>query len=627
MTDRRFRSSFPDFEASGFRTRSWATPADAAEPYHETLLEVLEVAARSDRVGITLLGEREEDGEAHRSHRRLAAEALGCAERLAELGVKPRQRVLLVLGTSFEFFTAFFGVLGAGAVPVPGYPPALLERAELAIERLCHIARSAGATWCIATRELMPLLGELVGALGGVGHVLAVEELASGVSSRGRRSATADGPGGEDVALIQCTSGSTGSPKGVVLTHTNVLANIHAIGQACRINRRDVVVSWLPLYHDMGLIGALLFALYWRIPLVLLSPLSFLSQPSRWLWAIHRHRGTLSPAPNFAYGLCVRRVRPEERSKLDLSSWRLALNGAEQVSLRTLIDFERAFAVSGFRPSAMLPVYGLAEASVAVSFHRPDEPVRYEVVDRQALAGGRAVPARGKGSVALVSVGSAIPGHEVVVLDDHARPLGPGEVGHIVVRGPSVMRGYFANSEATRAVKRGGWLWTGDLGYLSSGELFITGRAKDLIIVRGRNHYAEDVERVVERLPGVRSGTAVAFSVYDDDKATDLAVLVAETRIAERAAQLALVERVSERVAHDCGLTLDEVVLVGPGTIPKTSSGKRQRGLCRDLYLKGALEPRRTSKLGLTLVFMRSRAGFLVGGVKRLLKMHRRPND
>jgi acyl-CoA synthetase (AMP-forming)/AMP-acid ligase II len=610
----RFRSSFPDFEPSGFRSAAWADPTAPLTPYHETLLEALE-AARSDKIGITLY-----DGEPrHLGYRALAARAWSLGARLVELGVRPRQRVLVVLPTSFEFVIAFYGVLAAGAVPVPGYPPALLERAESAIERLGHIAGAVRASWCLTDAKLRPLLGALL--RGGLGRVLAVEELEGGAAAR---PAPADA---EATALIQCTSGSTGHPKGVVLSHANVLANIHAIGRACRINRRDVGVSWLPLYHDMGLIGTLLFCIYWRIPLALMSPLAFLSRPSRWLWAIHQHRGTLSPAPNFAYALCARRVSAAEREGLDLSSWRLAFNGAEPVNLRTLVDFERAFAPHGFRASAMLPVYGLAEATVAVTFHAPDAPLTHQVVDRRGLADGRARPSRGKGSMAVVSVGRALPGHEVVVLDAAARPLGDGEVGHIVVRGPSVMRGYFEHAEATRAVKRDGWLWTGDLGYFSDGELFVTGRAKDLILVRGHNHYAEDIERVAERVAGVRSGGAVAFAVYDEDRATDLAVLVCETRVAERAAQLALVERVAARVAEDCSLRLDEVVLVGAGAIPKTSSGKRQRALCRELYLEGALKPRRTTRLGLSLVFVRSGAGFLVAGLRRLLRLHRRETD
>jgi acyl-CoA synthetase (AMP-forming)/AMP-acid ligase II len=621
MNGRRFRSSFPDFEESGFRSGAWANPAAALEPYHETLLDALSAAAHSDKTGITLVGDSDEEGEQHRSYRTLAAESRAIAHALVDLGVRPRERVMLVLGSSFEFFTALFAVLTVGAVPVPGYPPAMLERAETAIDRLCHIARTTEASWCITGAKLRPLFGELARSLGGVRRLLAVEELKGGARLRGH--AAADG---ESIAFIQCTSGSTGHPKGVVLTHGNVIANIHAIGRACRINRRDVTVSWLPLYHDMGLIGALLFSLYWRIPLVLLPPLAFLSRPARWLWAIHRHRGTLSPAPNFAYALCSRRVRAAERQGLDLSSWRLALNGAEPVNLRTLQDFRRTFVPNGFQPNAMLPVYGLAEASVAVTFHPLDETVRHQQVDRLSLAGGLAVPSHAKGSVHVVSVGRALPGHEVVVLDDHARPLADGQVGHIVVRGPSVMRGYFKNEEATRAVKRDGWLWTGDLGYFSDGDLFVTGRAKDLIIVRGHNFYAEDVERVAEHVEGVRSGGAVAFGMYDEDKASDLAVLVCETRVEDRAAKVALVERVVERVAEDCGLRLDEVVLLGPGSVPKTSSGKRQRALCRELYLKGELGKRK-SWLGVPMVFMRSGAGFLVAGVKRLLKLHRREAD
>jgi acyl-CoA synthetase (AMP-forming)/AMP-acid ligase II len=456
-----------------------------------------------------------------------------------------------------------------------------------------------------------------------VRELVAFEEL----DDRGR---AADAPKpravGEDPAFIQYTSGSTGHPKGVLLAHENLVSNIHAIGQASRIGRKDVVVSWLPLYHDMGLIGALLFSIYWRMPLVLMPPTAFLLKPSRWLWAIHRHRGTMSPAPNFGYALCVKRVRPQEREGLDLSCWRLAMNGAEPVNVRTVVDFQRTFAPHGFQTLAMLPVYGLAESSLAVTFPDPGEPLRFEVVDRAALAAGQAVIARGAGSTAIMSVGRAVPGHEVVVVDERGNPVAEREVGHIVVRGPSVMQGYFRDEAATELVMVDGWLWTGDLGYVSHGELFVTGRAKDLIIVRGKNHYAEDLEAVAERIEGVRAGGVAAFGIYDEGRAQDLVVMVCESRTEKESARLALVEKIATTVQQHCGIHVDEVVLVPPGTIPKTSSGKRQRALCRELYLRNELLQNRTGKLRLALVFARSGAGFLAAKARRLLTRRRAPD-
>jgi acyl-CoA synthetase (AMP-forming)/AMP-acid ligase II len=339
-------------------------------------------------------------------------------------------------------------------------------------------------------------------------------------------------------------------------------------------------------------------------------------RPLVWLKTIQKHGGTLSPAPNFAYGLCVKRVRPSEREGLDLSTWRLALNGAEPVNLRTLVDFHRAFGPYGFDKSALLPVYGLAESSLAVTFCRPGDPLRYQVVDRNELAAGRAVDGEGTSALTVVSVGTPVPGHEVQVLDEHGEPLPEREVGHVVARGPSLMNGYYRDEEATLKVLREGRLWTGDLGYFADGELYITGRAKDLIIVRGRNHYAEDLERVAERVDGVRAGGVAAFGVYDEEKAADLVVMVCETRV-EDEARTQLVEAVAARVLGDTGVPVDEVVLVPPGTIPKTSSGKRQRALCRELYLKDELGRTRTGKLRLMRVFARSGAGLLLSTARR----------
>jgi acyl-CoA synthetase (AMP-forming)/AMP-acid ligase II len=359
-------------------------------------------------------------------------------------------------------------------------------------------------------------------------------------------------------------------------------------------------------------------------------------QPIRWLRTITKHKGTLSPAPNFAYSFCVKRLRPRDRAGIDLSSWRLALNGAEPVNLRTLRDFAETFAPLGFKASALYPVYGLAESALALTFpdlHKAAADkeehvanwVRHLVVDRAELAAGRVVERQGQGTMALVGVGRAVPGHEVHVVDDKGRRVGERTVGHVIARGPSVMRGYFANPEATAKVLRNGWLWTGDLGFFSEGELFITGRAKDLIIIRGKNFYAEDLERIAERIEGVRGGGAVAFGVYDEERAADVSVMVCESTEKDPAKREALVAKVAERIAAQSGLSLDEVVLVPPGSVPKTSSGKRQRALTRQLYLAGTLVPKHTGTLKLAWVFARSGAG-LLSLLKRRLTGRREPD-
>ena len=632
-SSRPFRSSFPEAEPTHFRTLQWskgvAADADSLKPLYPTILHAfLHTAQTAGPYGLTLIHEKVDTPEELLSYAELCAEARRQAGRLRALGLGPGERVLIVLPTSFEFVIVFFAIQMLGAIPVPSYPPALLERAEMAIERLSHIARHSESAFLVTNRKLRPLLGELALAARSIREVVTVERLqADGAEANAEHCTAQSVPATADTAgFIQYTSGSTGNPKGVLLTHCNLVANIHAMGQALQVNRHDVGVSWLPLYHDMGLIGALLFCIYWRLPLVLMAPTTFLLDPSRWLWAIHRHRGTLSPAPNFAYARCARRMRAPEREGLDLSSWRFALNGAEPVHAATLDAFAQTFRGNGFRREAFLPVYGLAEASLAVAFPTPGSALTIDRVDRLALADGQAIPAAGDGAVDIVGVGHAVPGHEVRVVDESGGVLPEREVGHVVVQGPSVMDGYFQDPQATQRVVCDGWLWTGDLGYVAHGQLFITGRVKDLIIVRGRNYYAEDIEAVAERTPGVKGGGTIAFGVYDDAQATDLVVIICEATGTEPAARERAAAAVAEAVQNIVGVQVDEVVLVGPGTLPKTSSGKRQRNLCRTLYLAGELAERRTNKMRLALVFARSGLGLAASQARKLMGSRREPS-
>ncbi len=618
-----FRSSFPDIDAVGFRTGTWRQPHGdqrTLEPLFPTVLHAFVQAQRSTR-GITLVPDNPKEPEETRRYRDLLAAAEHFAGRLASRGVQPGDRVLVVLPTSFEYIIVYFAVQLVGAIPVPSYPPAMLEKAEVVLDRLVHIASHSGAAWFVTSRKLRLVLGDVALRVESIQELISVERL-SAEGQAGEYEARARG---EEPAFIQYTSGSTGNPKGVLLSHRNLVSNVHAIGLALRISRRDVTVSWLPLYHDMGLIGVLLFCVYWQLPLVLMSPMAFLMQPARWLQAITRHGGTLSPAPNFAFARCVKRVTDAELADLDLSTWRLAMNGAEPVNLNTVRAFEQRFGPRGFKRSTMLPVYGLAEASLAVTFTPHGEPLRYEVVDRQALADGYAALDVGEGTVTVVSVGVPVPGHDVAVVDEQGQLLPDREVGHIVVRGPSVMEGYFRDPEKTAELLCEGWLWTGDLGYFVDGYLYITGRAKDLIIIRGRNYYAEDVEVQAEKVTGARAGGVVAFGVYDEAKAQDVVVIVCETKATDEATRTTLADDVMRHVQEACGLGIDEVVMVAPGTIPKTSSGKRQRGLTRVRYLAGELEPKRTSTAGLARVFARSGLGIVASHARRLLGTRREP--
>jgi 1-acyl-sn-glycerol-3-phosphate acyltransferase len=326
----------------------------------------------------------------------------------------------------------------------------------------------------------------------------------------------------------------------------------------------------------MGLIGAWLGALYFGVPITILSPLAFLARPARWLWALHAHRGTLSPAPNFAFDLCVRKIADEEIRGLDLSAWRLALNGSEPVSAETIARFTRRFAPYGFRPEAMCATYGLAEASVGLTVGPPGRPPRVE---------GR-----------VVSCGRPLPGHEVRVVDAAGRQAPDRIEGRIEFRGPSVTRGYFRNPEATRATFRGGWCDSGDLGYWADGELFVTGRRKDLIIKAGRNLHPQEIEEVVGDVPGVRKGCVAALGIADPSIGTERLVVVAESRETAPEARERLRARVVAHVVAAIGIPPDTVVIAAPGTVLKTPSGKVRRSATRELFLAGRLEARPSAR-------------------------------
>jgi 1-acyl-sn-glycerol-3-phosphate acyltransferase len=556
-----------------------------------TLVDALRWHAETtpDRVHIYL---REEDGhERPITYGTLWTQATAVATGLHERGITQGERVALMLRTEQAFFSAFFGVLLAGGIPVPIYPPFRLDRIEEYARRQVGILRNAEASRLLTFPEAERVAGLLRARIPSLDEVTSVERVARPASSPPRIRLAADDP-----ALIQYTSGSTGEPKGVLLSHANLLANIRAIGEAIALSPEDVGVSWLPLYHDMGLIGSWLATVYFGIPIVILSPLAFLSRPARWLWAIQAHRGTVSAAPNFAFDLCVRKVADDEIRALDLSSWRLAFNGSEAVSPDTIERFTRRFAPYGFRAEAMCPVYGLAEASVALCVPPLGRPPRVERLDRRRFErAGEAWPASRDqpDPLRFVSCGRPLPRHEVRIVDESSRPLGERVQGRIEFRGPSVSAGYFRNPEATRAVLDDGWTDSGDLGYWADGELFLTGRRKDLIIKGGRNLHPQEVEEVVGDVPGIRKGCVAAFGMPDPTLGTERLIVAAETREVEPAAREQLRAAAVEHVVAVLGIPPDAVVICEPGSIPKTSSGKIRRVATREAYARGELGRRR----------------------------------
>jgi 1-acyl-sn-glycerol-3-phosphate acyltransferase len=584
-------------------------PADA-----RTLLDALEwhVRATPDRVHIFL---QEEAGERSITYRALWDGARDVAAALAEHGVAPGDTVALMLRTEEAFFRTFAGILMAGAVPVPMYPPVRADRIAEYAHRQAAILRSAGCGLLVTFAEAERVGSILRGVVEPLREAIDVDQLIPVRSSRfDVRSFSSATP-----ALIQYTSGSTGDPKGVLLTHANLLANIRAIGQAIDIRPDDVVASWLPLYHDMGLIGAWLGALYFGLPVVILSPLTFLSRPSRWLRAIHTHRATISPAPNFAYDLCVSKIADEEIEGLDLGSWRLALNGSEAVSADTIARFTRRFGPHGFRPDAMYPVYGLAEASVGLTMPPLSRPPRIDAIAREPYQRERQIrPAEpGDGQpLRFVSCGKALPGHDLRIVDDAGEALGDRMFGRIQFRGPSVTSGYFRNPDATRAAFAGDWLDSGDYGYWAGGELFVTGRAKDLIIRGGRNITPHEAEEIAAAVDGVRKGCVAAFGVQDPSAGTERFVIVVETRLTDEARREQVRRDVAARVTEALGVPPDHVVIAPAGAVLKTPSGKIRRNATREAYESGRLlTPPGSAALQFASLFVHSFASRLKRGL------------
>lgn len=506
----------------------------------------------------------------------------------AQHGVRRGDTVAIMLPTGLDFLQAFMGVQAAGAVAVPLYPPWRLDRIGEYLQRQSRILANAESRVLISTREAVPLARMLRGAAPALHTITTTEVLRSAAKP------VTETPGSRgEPAMIQYTSGSTGDPKGVLLTHANLLANIRAIAAGLELRGTDVGVSWLPLYHDMGLIGAWLCTLVYGIPLGLMSPLSFLGRPERWLWAIHERRATVSAAPNFAYELCARKVRDDAIEGLDLSCWRSALDGAEPVNVGTLERFARRFERYGFRREALMPVYGLAESTVALCFPPVGRAPRIDRVARNSFEqSGHAYPAPNGDPTALsfVSVGRPLPEHEVRIVGDTGEVVLDRTVGRLVFRGPSCMAGYYRNDEATAsATFEGSWLESGDLGYRADGELYVTGREKDLIIKGGRNLVPEEVEEIAAAVNGIRRGCIAAFGLADDRTGTERLIVLAESRAKSDAERERLARDVTVGIATALGVPPDDVRVVPPATVPKTPSGKIRRSAARDLYIAGRL--------------------------------------
>jgi len=566
--------------------RATALAAEAETPDEAaTLPEVLAWHVRRHPRRPHIVLEDEDGAERTVTYAELDTAARAVAAGLAERGLEPGGAVAIMLPTSVDYFFSFFGILAAGGIPVPIYPPARASQIEDHLRRHAGILSNALTAMLITVPQAKPLALLLKPRVDTLKDVVTPQEL-----MRAHGAATAQRARPQDIALLQYTSGSTGNPKGVIVTHANLLTNIRAMARALKVTPADVFVSWLPLYHDMGLIGAWLGSLTYGFKYPVMSPLTFLAHPERWLRAVHRHGGTLSGGPNFCYELCLRRIRDEDIAGLDLASWRFAFNGAEPVSPETIAAFSKRFARWGFKPEAMAPVYGLAEATLGVSFPPPARGPVLDRVDREQFTrGGRAVPVPAEHADALtfVACGVPIPDHQVRVVDETGRELPERAEGHLQFSGPSVTSGYYRNPEATRNLLHGGWMNTDDYGYVAAGDIYITGRIKDTIIRAGRNIHPYELEEAVGGIEGIRKGCVAVFGGRDERSGTERVVVLAETRETDAAKRDALRTRINDLAVALIGTPADDIMLAPPGTVLKTSSGKIRRAASREVYERG----------------------------------------
>lgn len=547
----------------------------------ETLADALERLSSLPDSGLRFVGFGFQ--EQYLAYPRLREEIFRRAAHLSALGVSAGDRLALVVGDGMEFVLSFLAAITAGVVPVPTFPPAGREISSAHRDAIANIV-VAGQTRALLTMDgARPLLESVLEGLPGLDRILTVETAFSGEAPAFRPHS----PGPEDLCLLQFTSGSTSAPRGVMVTHGSLMANLTAFLGSGGVDRRpdDVAVSWLPLFHDMGLIGFLLAPIFSGNPAVIISTRAFGRDPRIWLRTIHSYRGTITYAPSFAYELAARRVRDADLASLDLSCLRVAGCGAEPIHAETLRNFAQRLAPAGFRAEALLPSYGLAESTLAVSLHPRGRPLLSERLDAASLRDGRAQPSDDEArAVEIVSCGRPLPAHEVAIRGASGEILPERRVGEITVRGPSVTRGYWNDPEATKEAWRNDWLRTGDLGYLADGNLFVCGRLKEVIIMRGANYYPQDIEWALRDVEGVRAGNVAAFGVRNHG--SEMLVVVVETSSRDRAP---LAASIANQVSASAGIEVGRVVLVPPGTLPKTSSGKLQRRKIKELFEAGEL--------------------------------------
>ena len=516
----------------------------------------------------------------------LREDALAMARRLIAAGIKPEDRIAIVAETSPDFAALFFGTVYAGAWPVPLPLPTSFGGRDSYIEQLRVQLSSCDPTLLIYPPELAQMGGDAARAAGVTG--VDWSELVT------RPAPAVDLPqaSGDDIAYLHYSRGSTRFPHGVVITHHALLNNLAAHSHGMQVIDSDRCVSWLPWYHDMGLVGCFLSPVANQVSTDYLKTEDFARRPLAWLDMISRNPGTsISYSPTFGYDICARRMSSQTKAseRFDLSRWRLAGNGADMIRPDVMQSFVDAFEEAGFKASAFLPSYGLAEATLAVSIMPPTEGIRVELVEETQLSGVAAGEDRPQRYRAIVNCGKPVTDMKVQIREEDGTPLPERAIGKLWCSGPSVMVGYFRDDASTDACLVDGWLDTGDMGYLSDGYIYIVGRAKDMIIVNGRNHWPQDIEWAVEQLPGFKAGDIAAFAITTPGGEETPAVLV-QCRTSDESERVRLRDEIRERVRSVTGMNC-VIELIPPRTLPRTSSGKLSRAKARNLYLNGDIKP------------------------------------
>ncbi|GAA4764706.1 fatty acyl-AMP ligase [Stakelama sediminis] len=516
----------------------------------------------------------------------LRQDALAQAYRLIAAGVQPQDRIALIAETGQDFASLFFGVIYAGAWPVPLPLPTSFGGAQSYIDQLKVQLQSCDPKMLFYPAELAGMAGE-------ASHVENVEGI--DFESFGAREAVeAPLPQAktDDIAYLQYSSGSTRFPHGVAITHHALLNNLAAHSHGMELVEDDRCISWLPWYHDMGLVGCFLSVVANQVSTDYLKTEDFARRPLAWLDLVTRNEGnTISYSPTFGYDICARRMSSQTRAsdRFDLSRWRIAGNGADMIRPDVMQSFVDAFADAGFPASAFLPSYGLAEATLAVSIMPPGEGIQVELVEETQLSGQQHMDDRPQRYRAIVNCGKPVRDMTVEIREEDGTPLPEKAIGKVWCKGPSVMVGYFRDPESTAACMKDGWLDTGDMGYISEGYIYIVGRAKDMIIVNGRNHWPQDIEWAVEQLPGFKAGDIAAFAITTPGGEETPAVLV-QCRTSDESERLRLRDDIRDRVRSVTGMNC-VIELIPPRTLPRTSSGKLSRAKARNLYLAGEIKP------------------------------------